>query len=247
MKHLFIITMFSLAAFEAAAAKGKKAPDVKGSWKETARMGRDKAPISYTDTMYTDFLIGNEYITGRKTGFMYKGTYKVTEGTLDMGMRMYNITEATAARLVLKDDVGFYIWERYEKADPRVENSTAAASGSRGHQETELNGGPVSANQLRGKWEVFKRTSSEKLPEINYKMLLHTLDFKGANPADSSGVYAASDPMRMPGWYVTGYGDNIITCNGKTGKRSLKVLKCTDGELIIEEGAITYFFKQFTK
>ena len=246
MKHLFTITTLSLAALSAG-AKGNKAPDVTGSWKESARMGRDKAPIEYTDTMYTDFMIGNEYTTGRKTGFLYKGTYKVTEGTLDLGMRMYNITERSANRLVLKDDVGFYVWERYQKADPRVENSAAAASGSRGHQETDLAGGPVKASQLKGRWEVFKRTSSEKLPEINYKMLLHTLDLKGMNPADSSGIYAASDPTRFPGWYVTRYDDNIIYCSGPAGKRQLNVLKCTEGELIVQEGVITYFFKQFTK
>lgn len=246
MKHLIACTALSLAALSAI-AKEKKAPDIKGSWKETARMGRDKAPIAYTDTMYTDFLIGNEYTTGRKTGFLYKGTYKVTEGSLDLGMRMYIITERGPSRLVLKDDVGFYVWERYQKPDPTVENSTAAGSGNRGHSETSYDGKAVSIGQLRGKWEVFKRTSAETLPEINYKILLHTINVKGANPADSSGIYSASDPTVKPGWYITRYDDNVIYCSGPTGKRQLKVLKCADGELIIEEGAITYFFKQFTK
>ncbi len=244
MKHLITLAACTFAAV-LAAAKEKKAPDITGSWKETARMGRDKAPIAYTDTMYTDFLIGNEYTTGRRTGFLYKGTYKVTEGTLDLGMRMYIIAERSPSRMLLKDDGGYYVWQRYEKPDPHIENSSAASSSSRGRQETDLGGAPVSLAQLRGRWEVFKRTSSETLPEINYKILLHTLDIRGASPADSSGVYAASDPNRIPGWYITRYDANTIYCSGPTGNRELKVLKCADGELIVEEGSVTYFFKQF--
>jgi len=247
MKQFITCTALTLAALSASAAKDKKAPEVMGSWKETSRTGRDKAAIPFTDTMYTDFLIGNEYTTGRKTGFLYKGTYKVTAGTLDLGMRMYNITEASPKRLMLQDDGGYYVWERYEKADPRIENSTAAASGSRGHQESEFTDQPVSMGQLKGKWEVFKRTSSETMPEINYKKLLHTLDIKGGSAADSSGVYAAADPNRNPGWYITRYDNNTIYCSGAGGSRELKVLKCADGELIIQEGIVTYFFKQFRK
>jgi hypothetical protein len=244
MKHFITCTALTLAALSAA-AKEKKAPDVMGSWKETSRMGRDKATIAFTDTMYTDFLIGNEYTTGRKTGFLYKGTYKVTAGTLDLGMRMYNITESAPKRLVLQDDGGYYVWERYEKPDPRVENSSAAASGSRGHRESDFTDQRVSLSQLKGKWEVFKRTSSETMPEINYKKLLHTLDIKGAGISDSSGIYAAADPNRIPGWYVTRYDNNTIYCSGPSGSRELKVLKCVDGELIVQEGIVTYFFKQF--
>lgn len=246
MKHLITTSAFTLAAM-AAMAKGKPAPDVLGSWKETSRMGRNKAMIAFTDTMFTDFMIGNEYITGRMSGFRYKGTYKVSESVLDIGMRFYTITEFKPGRMVLKDDAGFYVWEKYDKADPSVENSGAAGSGSRGHQETNFDGGPVAFSQLKGRWEVFKRTSSETLPEVNYKVLLHTLDIKGDRLQDSSGIYAAADPTRIPGWYITRYDDNIIHCKGPDGERKLKVLKCADGELIIQEGTLTYFFKQFRK
>lgn len=246
MKHLLTTSAFLLAA-TAAMAKEKKVPDITGNWKETTRMARDKKSIAFTDTMFTDFMIGNEFITGRSTGFKYKGTFKVSNESLDMGMRMYTITERTPSRMVLKDDAGFYVWEKYTKADPSVENSGAAASGSRGHQETNLDGGPVAFSQLKGKWEVFKRTSSETLPEVNYKMLLHTLDIKGERAEDSSGIYAAADPTRNPGWFITGYANNVIHCKGPTGERELNVLKCEFGELIVQEGSVTYFFKQFRK
>ena len=54
------------------------------------------------------------------------------------------------------------------------------------------------------------------------------------------GVVAATQPS----WKIARYNAGIIYCTGRD-ERQLKVLQCRNGELIVQEGILTYFFKQF--
>ncbi len=217
--------------------------DLTGSWKEAARYSRLSERVNYDDTTFYDFLIGNEYTVQRKNSYMYRGTYKVTSGILDFGMRTYNIVEMDNDRMLLKDDGGTYQFVRYDKAATLRENNDAADNGDRGYKE-DLNGTKVRASQLSGKWEVYKRTSSEKVPEVDYTKLIRVIEMKTDGQKLVGSVSSAKDTDGSPSWKISGYENGTIFCTGKYN-RELKVLKCRDNDLIIEEGITTYFFKQF--
>lgn len=223
------------------AASAQKPVDLTGSWKEVRRETRDGKAEVFDDTTYYDFLIGNEYTTRRRNQFMYRGTYKTTPGSLDLGMRWYKVLRWSPNRILLKDDAGTYQFVRYAKA-PEQENDAAAASAARGFQDGTA-AEKVPLRSLQGRWEVFKRTSSATLSEIDYKHIIRSIELRPGR--DTLGVVYASDDMNgQPSWKIDRYEDNVLHCSGKSA-RALKVLRCRDGELIVQEGVITYFFKQF--
>ena len=216
--------------------------DLTGSWKEARRVSPRGEALAYNDTTYYDFLVGNEYTTQRANSFMYRGTYKATPGTLDLGMRMYNILEMSPTRMILKDDGGTYQFARYTKA-PSSENNTAASSTDRGLKES-VAADNVDIARLAGRWEVYKRTSSATLPEVDYTRIVRVIDIHPRR--DTIGtVGAAKDMDGMPSWKVDRYANGILYCSGAKGPRQLKVVSCKDGELIVQEDVYTYFFKQF--
>lgn len=224
--------------------EGKSKPvDLTGSWKEARRVSPRGEALSYTDTTYYDFLIGNEYTTQRQNSYMYRGTYKATPGQIDLGMRVYNIVEMSPNRMILKDDGGTYQFVKYTKA-PVTENNTAAASGTRGYKE-DIGQGSVPLERLIGKWEVYKRTASTTLPEVDYTRIVRVIDVRPRK--DTLGfVGAAKDMDGLPSWKIDRYDNGTLYCSSTTkGPRQLKVMRCSNGELIVQEDVFTYFFKQF--
>lgn len=222
-----------------------KPVDLTGNWKEQRRISVRGEALDYTDTTYYDFMVGNEYTVQRKNGFMFRGTYKATPGIVDLGMRSYNVVEMSANRMILKDDGGSYQFVRYDKAAMMAENNGAAASGERAYKP-EIAAEPVKLSQLSGKWEVYKRTSSTTLPEIDYTKIVQVIELRQRG-GDTLGTVASSKDMEgKPTWKITRYDNSILYCTSAgRGPRQLKVISCRDGELIVQEDVFTYFFKQF--
>lgn len=244
MKTAVLSILALFAALGAFADQKNKPVDLTGSWKEARRVSPRGEALDYTDTTYYDFLVGNEYTTQRQNSFMYRGTYKTTPGTIDLGMRVYNVLEWSPNRIILKDDGGTYQFVRYDKPPAREDNA-AASSTDRGYKEDLGRGGYVGLGRLRGRWEVYKRTSSATLPEVDYTRIVRVVDI---NPRrDTIGtVGAAKDMDGMPSWKIDRYDNGILYCSSPAkGPRQLKVVSCKDGELIIQEDVYTYFFKQF--
>src|SRR5215217_3929918 len=130
------ILLFSLltANFSAYAGDKNKSVDLTGNWKEIQRMTKDKTDVSYTDTIRIDFMEGNEFLWQKAGSFMFKGTYKATSGSLDLGSRYFTVVASSSQKILLKDDNGFYQLMRYKKEAAR-ENNSNAASAARGNNE----------------------------------------------------------------------------------------------------------------
>ena len=226
-----------------AASTQSSARELSGAWKETARSGPKGNPVAFTDTMRVQFLIGNEYTWSKPMGFIYRGTYKLTDKALDMGSRYYTIVSMSNDRMVLSDKLGQYTFERDHSAT-RSDQSAA----SHGDRATGVEGGysgpPRSIGALMGRWEVYKRTASEVQKEIDYSRQLRVIELKDNNGGQQGLVFAANDMQNKPSWYIDRYDDGTLYCKGRDA-RELKVLHLADGELIIGEGDVTYFFKQF--
>jgi hypothetical protein len=244
MKRILPVMLVASLWFGTEAKERLKNVDLTGSWKETTRMNKGKMPIDYTDTTYYDFLIGNEYTTQRKNSFMYRGTYKLTPGRLDLGMRAFMIEEMNNVRMVLRDDGGVYEFRRYDKAAAMAENNSAASSGQRARSDDFTADVRIEPSMLAGKWESYKRTSSTTMTSVDYDRVIRMLDISMKNGVMSGNAYSTKDKEGMPSWKIWSYSDGILQLNGKSN-RQLRVLRASRGELIVQEDNLTYFFKQF--
>ena len=239
MKNLFLCAALLALLLS---PRQSSARELTGAWKETARSNA-AGSIAFTDTMRIQFLMGNEYTWSKPMGFIYRGTYKLSDKALDMGSRYYTIVKMEDDRMVLSDKVGQYTFERDNSA-PRADQS-AATNGSRAAgAEGGYSGPPASIGALMGRWEVYKRTASEVQKSIDYSRQLRVIELKRNDGGEQGLVFAANDMQNKPSWYMDRYENGTIYCKGRDG-RELKVLHLADGEMVIGEGVVTYFFKQF--
>ena len=245
MKHEILCLAFLAAALPADAGdkNGKGPVDLTGNWKEAIRISPRKERLDYNDTTFYDFMVGNEYTVQRKNSYMYRGTHNATSGMLDLGMRTYSVLEMSHDRMVLRDDGGSYEFVRYDKSAIMAEHNSAASNSARAFKE-EINDERITAAQLAGKWEVYKRTSSTPLSSIDYTRIIQVIDVKEAGGKIIGSVGSAKDMEGAPSWKITRYDGGVLYCTGK-GDRQLKVIRCKGGELIVQEEQLTYFFKQF--
>jgi hypothetical protein len=244
MKRILLLMGIMASVLAADAKERLKNVDLTGSWKETTRMNKGKMPIEYTDTTHYDFLIGNEYTTQRANSFMYRGTYKLTPGRLDLGMRAFMIEEMNNDRMVLRDDGGVYEFRRYDKTAAMMENNSAAGHSQRAMSESFAGDTRVDRASLAGKWESYKRTSSTTMNSVDYERVIRMLDISTKNNTLSGSAYSTKDMDGMPSWKIWKYEDGILYLSGKSN-RQLKMVKASDGELIVQEDNLTYFFKEF--
>ncbi len=227
-----IITLLLLAAPLAGFAADKNS--LSGNWKEVKRMNTSNVVIDYKDTIRFQFLVGNEYIWQKSGGFIYKGTYKLENNALDIGMRYFTIMEKKANKLVLKDEAGIYEFVPYKE--------TAAP----GVAKKEESFAPVNSIQpMVGHWSVYKGTSAKTNQSIDYTRQLKMIDIYDAPQEGKLGAFfARKDADNAPSWYVESYSNQTLVCNGKD-HRTFKVIKCQDNDLILQEDDYTYFFRQF--
>jgi hypothetical protein len=229
-----------------AAGRDKNKPlSLSGSWMETRRMDMSRRALSYTDTIRMNFLTGNEYTWRQAGSFIFRGTYRATKDEIDMGMRQFTIVQRSGSRMVLKDVNHLYEFTRYTER-PAAEDNRNATSGTRGRQEEAQYEGVRDQSLLAGKWSIYKRTSGVKPEEVNYSRIIRDIHIMGKSATAGSigSVFAARDPATNPSWQIVRFENSTLYCSGKDN-RQLKVLKCADGELIVQEGHITYFLKQF--
>ncbi len=218
-----------------------KSIDLTGNWKETKRYTATKDQVSYTDTLRIDFLIGNEYVWQRDMGFMNRGTYKVTAGSLDFGTRLFTVDKMTNDRMTLRNDAGIYEFSRYNKNTG--EDNSKAGSATRANN-ADAPGGQVKKENLAGKWEVYKRTSAIQQTKIDYNRILKSITISIAGGKVQGTANAAQMSPGNDTWTIERYDGGTLYCTGPD-KRSFKVLQASARELVLQEGDMTYFFKIF--
>lgn len=239
LKVLFLA--WSAAACMTAHAGNKDKPaDLTGNWKETQRMTKDKTPVGYTDTIRIDFQPGNEFVWQKSGSFMFKGTYKATPTSLDLGSRYFTIVTSSSGQLLLQDEQGFYELTRYKKQDIITDNNAAQHS-NRSPQEKS---GTIDMAAFDGNWETYKRTSKVQQKSIDYSYIPKRLNLIVNGRQMSGTLHAAQETNGQAGWKLDNYKDGQLNFSGKSN-RSLKVLKCTASELVLEEADYTYFLKKF--
>jgi hypothetical protein len=238
-KLLFLLLLLPVTAFcvEKHMATGKW-KEVKRTLSDTAGKAPDKV-VDYKDTIHLQFVIDSgksKYVWQKQGGFIYKNTYTLTDKNLDLGMRYFTIVQRSPVKLVLKDETGTY---EFAPDNSSAQNTAAAPP------PVEKPKPVTSIDQMIGHWSVYKSNSDKPLSQADAAKKLKAMDITGGSSDGKLGyLYAATDGDTSPSWTIDSYSNQTLTCSGK-GPRTFQVIKCENNDLILKEGAMTYYFKEF--
>ncbi len=205
-----------------------------GTWREMSRIDNSGNKRSFGDTIKLNFLPGNEYTWMKKGGFIYRGSYKIEEGNLDLGMRYFTILHQNKEHIVLRDEEATYEFLPYTEPPQATLPAEAAPMAV------------TSMVQMDGDWTVFKRTADRTMQEIDYPNLIQSAVIKPTPEADGTFGYIAAGRQKdgsKKTWNITKFENGMLYTNGPS-PRQFEVIKA-EKELILKDDGITYFFKQF--
>lgn len=231
MRKILLLLLLSLPF--SGFCKGKD--QLAGNWREVRRLNPAKQHINYSDTIFFQFLTGNEYIWQKAHGMIYRGTYKLEHDVLDIGRAQFDVVEYKKnKRLVLRNEAGTFEFAPYTPTNQMVPG-----------RAPEKYGPVTSINQMVGTWDKFKGTSSTTQQQIDYTRTVKKVEiFSRPQNGKLGYIYAGRDGENSPSWYVESFSNATLYCNGKD-RRQFKVLKAENNELIIEENGFTYFLRRF--
>lgn len=206
-------------------------------WKEQKRMNLDSTVVAFADTFYITFRHKDSFSYHNQDGFIYNGAYTIDEDSiLDLGTAKYKIMLKRPATLVFADDKHFYV------LGPDLTDTVKADIAVK--EDSSL---PVTnIDQMIGHWTVYKKVTERSAESIDFGIEIKALYVTGPSSDEKQGyLYGGLDASNHPTWFIKSLGsDQTLTCAGKN-PRTIKVLRCQKGELILEEDGIKYYLKQF--
>ena len=237
MRKLFFILLLLLPVAGFCKDKHKQLKLPISRWKEVKRMGLDSTLLAFADTLYITFRHKDSFSYHNQDGFIYNGAYTIDEDSiLDLGTAKYKIMLKRPAILVFADDKAFYVLATDLTDTIKADVITK--------EDSSL---PVTnIDQMIGHWTVYKKVTDRAADQIDFATEIKSLYITGPGSDDKQGfLYGGLDAKNHPTWYVKNLGtDQTLSCNGKN-PRTIKVLRCQKGELILEEDGIKYYLKQF--
>ncbi|MES2701127.1 MAG: hypothetical protein V4649_00720 [Bacteroidota bacterium] len=239
MKKLLILLLLllPLTAF-CIDKKDKKKPRIPVSrWKEVERMRPDSTPVAFDDTLFISFQRNDSFSYHSTNGFIYIGAYTLNDDSLlDFGTARYTMVSRKPGTMVIANKAGIY------RLAPDLSDTAKIIV-----LEKEDSTLPVTnIDQMIGRWTVYKRTSDQPVGALDGENQIRSAYITGQTSDGKQGfIFSSKDPSNAPSWFVKSFGtDQVMVCEGRTNK-SLKVIRCQKGEMILQDGDIKYFFKQF--
>ncbi len=208
-----------------------------GRWVEVKRLNPDSMVWNFTDTLFMTFQIRDTFTYRVRNGFIYKGKYTYDEDDhLEFGWVSYIVAQKRPNSLILANTKGIYY---YVKDTSDTAAVIVLDSAEKIEPVTDL-------EQMLGKWTVYKRELDKDAIGVSYSDEIKYMYITGQGTDDKKGyVYCGPDPVNSPSCYIQRFeGDQMLECFCKK-PRSLKVVKCQKGELVIVENGVSYYFKQF--
>ena len=210
-----------------------------GRWMEFKRTRIDSTDRNFTDTLHIEFLAKNKYNLRRSGGFIYKGTYTLSDNELEMGLFNPTLVQKKYGKLIMKDDSSYYFFM------PDTSKLIIGNKNIKNGQMVDSVRPVKSIDEMVGHWSVYRRTPKAAMNEVDYTRVIKMIDITGGSSDGKLGyVYAAKDPVGNPSWTIESFTADILECSGKD-KRTFKLIKCQDKELVIEDDWVTYYFKEF--
>ena len=237
MSKVIIVLMLMLPLTGFSKEKHKQLKIPISRWREVKRMGLDSTIKTFTDTFYISFKRKDSFSYHNKDGFIYNGGYTIDEDSIiDLGTAKFKIAVKRPNALVFIDDKGIYVLG--------VDNTDTVKIDFLVKEDSSL---PVTnIDQIIGHWTVYKKVTDRPAESIDFSTEIKSLYITGPSSDDKQGyLYGGLDAKNHPTWFIRSLGvDQTLTCGGKN-PRTIKVLRCQKGEMILEEDGIKYYLKQF--
>ena len=238
MRKILVLLLLLAPGMLWAKKKDKPQHMLPGRWVEVKRLTLDSTVVAFTDTLFMTFAMRDTFTYRLRNGFVYRGKYTYDEDNhLNFGTKAYDVALRRPNRsLILTNADGIYYFT------PDTSDTAQVIV----LQQEEKIQPVISIDQMIGHWTVYKRTIDKDGGGVDFESQIKALFITGKGSDDKQGyVYCGNDFNNDPSWYVKYLGpDQSLECAGKY-PRSIKVVKCQKGELIIAEGGVNYFFKQF--
>ncbi len=230
----FLLLLLPFAGFGQYKKKAKLI--VPGRWREVVRMLPDSTVTVFRDTLYMSFEAKDSFSYHFRNGFIYEGIYHISEDSLlDLGTDRYRVLERKPSRMVLTNSRGIFHFA--------VDSTPVIKTIVLEKEDSSL---PVTdIDVMIGRWTVYKRATPGP-GTIDASENIRSVYITGASTDGKLGyVYSGADADNNPSWYIKEYtSDQSLACAGKN-PRTLKVLRCQKGELILEEEQIKYYLKLY--
>jgi len=238
-KLLFLILILLPTLVFADRKKNKQLKLPVSRWREVKRMKPDSTNLPFTDTLFIQFKKKDSFEYKNRDGFVYRGGYTINndDSLLDFGYSRYYVRVKRPTTLVLENKDGIFVMAP-EWADT-VQLIVV--------KKVEKYDTVTSIEQMIGHWTVYKRETKEQAAgAIDNSATINAIFITGPATDGKQGyVFSGNDPKNAPSWYIKELGpDGALDCDGKN-RRILRVIKCQQGEMILEENEIKYYFKQF--
>lgn len=214
--------------------KKKQKLIVPGRWKEVVRMSVDSTRQLFSDTLFMTFSVKDSFSYHHRNGFVYEGIYTVGEDSiLDLGYSRYKVVSRKPSLLVLTNIKGIF------QLEPDLSEVVKTIVIKKEDSTRPVN----NIDEMIGKWTVYKRTAPGT---IDMSRNIRSIYVTGASTDGKLGfIYGGADADNNPSWFVKELGGGqSLNCDGKS-PRTLKVIRCQDGEMILEEEETKYFLKLY--
>lgn len=231
---LLLLVMLLIPVVSFCIDKKKQKLIVPGRWKEVIRMSADSSILPFSDTLYMSFSVKDSFSYRHRNGFVYEGIYSVSEDSiLDMGYSKYKVVTRKPTLLVLTNNKGIF------QLEPDKSELVKAVVIKKEDSTRPVN----NIDEMIGKWTVYKRTAPGI---IDMSRNIRSVYVTGASTDGKQGyVYSGADADNNPSWFIKELGGGqSLNCDGKS-PRTLKVVRCQDGEMILEEEEIKFFLKLY--
>ncbi len=236
MKKLLILLILLAPVIAFCGDKKTPKPFPRSRWREVKRMLPDSTTIVFSDTMFISFRAKDTFSYHYKNGFIYNGAYTFNEDSiLDLGTVSYRVLLSKPTKLVMVNNTGIFQFG--------IDSSDTVKAIVIPKDEKIL---PVKdIDQMIGHWTVYKKTAvAGDVPDVAVQ--IRSAYITGPSSDGKLGyLYGGNDADSDPSWYIKSFGENqSLECAGKSS-RSIKVVKCQKGEMILDDEGMRYYLKQF--
>ena len=230
-----LLLLLATAHAGAAAKHGSKSLPA-NRWREIRRMDADSVAVPFLDTMFITIQRKDSFSYHNKDAFVYRGIYILDGKDLDFGYAKFKIVVKKPNSLELHDAKGYYVFSL---------DSTDTLKTIVVPREDKIDSN-ITIDKMIGHWTAYKRTALKALAGVDHNVLVKSLLITGTSTNGRLGfVFSDADKRDDPSWYMVKLDKDLnLNCEGRT-KRTFKVDKCQNGELILEDEDMKYYFKQF--
>ena len=212
--------------------------DVDGKWQEEYRTEKKGKEIDFKDTLRMEIRTDGFMMVRHSIGATIIGEAEITENKITLQNEQFKIIDHSRKKLVFENAEGQHHFRKADEFDASPVKKVIP-----GLEEGEKD---IRIQTLKGKWTIYKKTDPNFTSSTFYLKSIDFREDKGNGTYTGLVTFNNSDSVYNTEAFIYIKGnDFIISSDDETFKA--KVMKSDGSELILQNGSINYFLKQFGK